>query len=95
MSPKQRLGRKAKLLFARKGKGKGKMVWTAIGRNLAEITYIILRSKQSYKEEKFQKRTYKKVKTILNTKSVREIAEQLRDRNYDVFIKDLSTNIAF
>ena len=95
MSIKQRLGRKARLLFDRKGKGKGKIVWTAMGRKLAEITYAILRSKNVYEEERFHKRTYKKVKTILNTKTVREIAEQLRDRNYDVFIKDLSTNIAF
>ena len=95
MSPKQKLGRKARILFDRKGKGKGKIVWTAIGRNLAEITCAILRSKKTYEEVKFQKKTYKRVKTILNTKTVREIADQLRDRNYDVFIKDLSTNIAF
>ena len=95
MSPKQRLGRKAKILFKRKGKGKGKIVWTAIARNLAEICFSILRSKQSYKEENFNKRSYKKAKKIINTKTIREIAEQLRDRNYDVFIKDLSTNIAF
>ena len=95
MSPKQRLGRKAKILFKRKGKGKGKIVWTAIARNLAEICFSILRSKQSCKEEKFNKRSYKKAKKIINTKTIREIAEQLRDRNYDVFIKDLSTNIAF
>ena len=95
MSTGQRLGRKARILFDRKGKGKGKKVWTAIARNLAEITCAILRSKKTYEEEKFHKKTYKKVKTILNTKTVREIAEQLRDRNYDVFIKDLSTNIAF
>jgi transposase len=95
MSPKQRLGRKARILFDRKGKGKGKIVWTAIARKLAEISYAILRSKKTYEEEKFYKKTYKKVKTILNTKTVREIANQLRDRNYDVFIKDHSTNIAF
>ncbi len=95
MSSKQRLGRKAKILFNRKGKGKGKIVWTAIARNLAEICFSILRSKQSYKEDHFNKRSYKKAKRIIQTKTIREIAEQLRDRNYDVFIKDLSTNIAF
>ncbi len=95
MSPKQNLGRKARVLFARKGRGKGKMVWTAIARKLAEIVYAILHSKKSYEEEHFHKRPYRKAKNILNTKTIREIAKQLRDRNYDVFIKDLSTHIAF
>ena len=77
MSTKQRSCRKAKILFGRKGKEKGKMVWVAIARNLAEISFSILRSKISYEEEKFHKRTYKKVKRILNTKSVGQIIKPM------------------
>lgn len=62
---------------------------------MIEITCAILGSKKSYEEEKFHKKTYKKAKIILNSKIVQKIAEQLRDRKYYVFIKDLSANIAF
>ena len=95
MSTKQSLGRKAKLLFERKGKGKGKIVWTALARCLAEISFIILRSKRPYEEPGYSKRAVKKAKRILNTQTVHEIAKELRNRNYQVVIKDLSTDIAF
>lgn len=75
---------KADRLFKRKGKEKGKIVWVAIARHLAVLTWILLTRKTVYQDKNFCKKQYKRKNRILQKINIEEILGELQRRNYSI-----------
>ena len=88
MRTNNKFGRKFKTLFAKKGKGKGKLVWTAIARHIATVIWSILKHKTPYHEEGFSKKSYKNAKKLIREKTIEEIARYFNTRNYRILVFD-------
>ena len=88
MRTNNKFGRKFKILFAKKGKGKGKLVWTAIARYIATVIWSILKLKTTYHEEGFIKKSYKNDKKLIHEKTIEEIARYFNTRNYKITVFD-------
>ena len=93
MRTNNKFGRKFKSLFSRKGKGKGKLVWTAIARYIATVIWSILKYKTPYHEEGFYKKSYKKAKEIIREKTLEEIVKYFNTRNYKLTVFDTTKGV--
>ena len=88
MRTNNKFGRKFKSLFAKKGKGKGKLVWTAIARHISTVIWSILKNKTPYHENDFEKKSYKIAKRIIREKTIEEIVKYFNTRNYKFSVFD-------
>ena len=93
MRTNNKFGRKFKYLFAKKGKGKGKLVWTAIARHISTVIWAILKNKIPYHEEGFYKKSYKKAKKIITEKTIEEIVSYFNTRNYKLRVFDSKNGV--
>jgi transposase len=93
MRTTNKFGRKFKALYAKKGKGKGKLVWTAIARHIATVIWSVLKHKNPYHEDDFHKRSYKTAKRIIREKTIEEIVNYFSTRNYKITIFDTTKGV--
>lgn len=93
MTKDSSLGKKFSKLYKRKGKGKAKIAWIAIARNLARLVYTLLTRKQSYKDYGYRTKPWRIARKKLERLTINEIAESLRKKNYHVSIYSMDDGV--
>ncbi len=91
MNKNSRLGQKFQRIYKRKGKGKAKIAWVAIARDLAKIIWVLMTRKETYREEHFVKKSWKQAKKKLEQQTIQEIAVALSKKNYRMTVYNLET----
>ncbi|MFX0093468.1 MAG: IS110 family transposase [Candidatus Hodarchaeota archaeon] len=91
MKKHTQMGRKFQRIYKRKGKGKGKIAWVAVGRHIATIIWTILTRKEEYKEERYVKKPWYQARKKLEQKTIQAIAQELRKKGYRMTVYNLET----
>ena len=88
MRTNNKFGRKFKTFFAKIGKGKGELVWTAIARQITTIIWSILKHTSPYHEEGYNNKSYKNAKKLIREKTIEEIVKYINTKNYKITVFD-------
>ena len=86
MQKESSLGKRFSRLYKRKGKGKAKIAWVAIARQIARLIYFLLTRKQKYKDFGYRTKPWRLARKKLERMTIIEIANELKMKNYHVSI---------
>ncbi len=87
------LGKRFSNLYKRKGKGKGKVAWIAIARQIARLIYFLLTRKEKYRDYGYRTKPWKLARRKLERLTIREISEELKKKNYHVSIYSMEDGL--
>ncbi|MFV2015373.1 MAG: IS110 family transposase, partial [Candidatus Heimdallarchaeota archaeon] len=76
------LGKRFSRLYKRKGKGKGKIVWIAIARQITRLIYTLLSRKEKYKDYGYRTKPWRLARKKLERMTIQEISNELKMKNY-------------
>lgn len=93
MAKDSALGKKFSKLYKRKGKGKAKIAWIAIARNIARLIYVLLTRKESYRDFGYRTKPWRIARKKLERLTIQEIAEELKKKNYHVSIYSMEDGV--